>query len=267
MAALPLLIVVAVLALAAVGAAILLVRDHQGSRPATGTGGHPMPTAPSPTRARPIPVEERESVGGLAAVAIATRKRAVEVPPERAGVDRRQFLNCALLTTALTSATATGMGMVGFLWPRLSGGFGADIDAGDLTDLLEQAVNPDGSITPVFVPAARAYIVPAPDPLPDRYRDKSIAVGGAFAIYQRCTHLGCRVPWCQTSQGFECPCHGSKFSAIGEYFTGPAPRSLDRFVIGVTDRGRLVVKTGTIIQTPRLAALSVPYPRGPLCVG
>ena len=39
---------------------------------------------------------------------------------------------------------------------------------------------------------------------------------GFVALYQKCVHLGCRVPWCQTSQWFECPCHGSKYNRVGE---------------------------------------------------
>ena len=54
---------------------------------------------------------------------------------------------------------------------------------------------------------------------------------GFVALYQRCVHLGCRVPFCQTSQWFECPCHGSKYNRVGEKKAGPAPRGLDRFAL------------------------------------
>ena len=40
--------------------------------------------------------------------------------------------------------------------------------------------------------------------------------GGLVALYQKCPHLGCRVPECQTSQWFECPCHGSQYNRVGE---------------------------------------------------
>ena len=53
---------------------------------------------------------------------------------------------------------------------------------------------------------------------------------------------------------------------IGEYFAGPAPRSLDRFVVVETGSGELLVKTGQIVQTPRLSQLNLPYPQGPFCV-
>ncbi|NNC42219.1 MAG: Rieske 2Fe-2S domain-containing protein, partial [Acidimicrobiia bacterium] len=52
-----------------------------------------------------------------------------------------------------------------------------------------------------------------------------VIAGGFTALWQKCVHLGCRVPWCASSQGFECPCHGSKYNAHGEYFAGPAPRN------------------------------------------
>ena len=38
-------------------------------------------------------------------------------------------------------------------------------------------------------------------------------------------------PGATTSQGFECPCHGSKYNYAGEYEAGPAPRNLDRFEV------------------------------------
>ena len=87
-----------------------------------------------------------------------------------------------------------------------------------------------------------------------------------MALYQRCVHLGCRVPWCATAQGFECPCHGSKYDYIGEYFSGPAPRNLDRFVVEVIDT-QFIIHTGDILQTPRAPTRSVAYPQGPSCIG
>ena len=61
---------------------------------------------------------------------------------------------------------------------------------------------------------------------------------GYVALYQKCPHLGCRVPWCQTSQWFECPCHGSKYNRVGEKRGGPAPRGMDRFALEVERQRR-----------------------------
>jgi cytochrome b6-f complex iron-sulfur subunit len=58
---------------------------------------------------------------------------------------------------------------------------------------------------------------------------------GALAIYKVCTHLGCLYNWVDQEAKFICPCHGSQFTPEGNYILGPAPRSLDRFVMQVVD--------------------------------
>ena len=49
---------------------------------------------------------------------------------------------------------------------------------------------------------------------------------GVVALYQKCPHLGCRVPSCVTSQWFECPCHGSQYDTAARIRKGPAPKNL-----------------------------------------
>jgi cytochrome b6-f complex iron-sulfur subunit len=87
-----------------------------------------------------------------------------------------------------------------------------------------------------------------------------------MALWQRCVHLGCRVPTCPSSQGFECPCHSSKYNYHGEYEDGPAPRNLDRFVVSVDEAGNFIVDTGQVIQTSRARVKSTEYPQGPSCL-
>ena len=212
-------------------------------------------------------VTEVEEASSPVAVAVATERRLVEATPEEAGVTRRQFFNRALGSVFGAFSGMLGLSFLAFLWPKISGGFGSDVNAGAVSDLLAQAINDDGSITPVFIPEARAYVVPAPAALAEVYVDKSVEVGGVMALFQRCVHLGCRVPWCGPSQGFECPCHGSKYNSIGEYNAGPAPRNLDRFVVELNPVNELIIKTGTVIQTPRALEPSVEYPQGPSCIG
>ena len=93
---------------------------------------------------------------------------------------------------------------------------------------------------PFYVAEGRFYINPYPKDAVGKA--KAIAAYGAVlpgyeagvvALYQKCVHLGCRVPWCATSQWFECPCHGSQYNRVGEKKGGPAPRGLDRFVVTV----------------------------------
>ncbi|HZD00977.1 MAG TPA: ubiquinol-cytochrome c reductase iron-sulfur subunit [Actinomycetes bacterium] len=92
------------------------------------------------------------------------------------------------------------------------------------------------------------------------------ASGHFLALSQRCPHLGCRVPFCETSGRFECPCHGSVFDIGGEYVQGPAPRGMDRFQLRL-DNGVLVVDTGTLITGPDRGKQDfLTPPLGPPCI-
>lgn len=215
----------------------------------------------------PPAAEVPEPVSTGAGVEVVETQRVVEITPEESGVSRRQFFNRAITATFGSFLALQGVYYLAFFWPKLTGGFGSDVDAGSVEEIAAQTVNPDGSIGPVFVPEARAYVVPAPSNLSDQYQGKDVEAAGLMALFQRCVHLGCRVPWCATSIGFECPCHGSKYNSVGEYFAGPAPRNLDRFVVEVRDGDRFIIRTGTIIETPRAPRQSVPYPQGPSCIG
>jgi cytochrome b6-f complex iron-sulfur subunit len=236
----------------------------------TDTGEEVPEIAEAPEAPRP----EVASVPGATAVAVREVERYVEVSPEELGVTRRQFFNRALLATFAAYAGGLGIAMLAFMWPRIRGGFGSDIDAGDIQDLRDQIFQADGTILPLFIPEARAYIVPFPvTDLPDSQFDPTklggavVVSNGLTALFQRCVHLGCRVPWCHTSQGFECPCHGSRYNFIGEYEGGPAPRNLDRFEVVVTESNRFIIKTGSLILTSRAPAKTVLYPQGPSCLG
>jgi nucleotide-binding universal stress UspA family protein/nitrite reductase/ring-hydroxylating ferredoxin subunit len=50
--------------------------------------------------------------------------------------------------------------------------------------------------------------------------------GGQHLFSARCTHLGCTIGWNPAEHTFDCPCHGSRFSEMGEVVNGPAARPL-----------------------------------------
>jgi cytochrome b6-f complex iron-sulfur subunit len=67
-----------------------------------------------------------------------------------------------------------------------------------------------------------------------------------YALYARCTHLGCTVNWFGDLNIFKCPCHGSEFHSNGHEFAGPAPRPLDRHHIVLDSEKRIVVDTAMV---------------------
>src|SRR5581483_2020278 len=170
--------------------------------------------------------------------------------PDTVGVNRRQFFNRSIVAAQSLVLGSFGLAVIGFLWPSLSGGFGGKVKAGSKKDILDAIAEKK---QPFYVPEARAYINPYPEAslaAAKKVYSDSILPGmeaGLVALFQKCVHLGCRVPWCQTSQWFECPCHGSKYNRVGEKKGGPAPRGLDRFPLEV-DGEAVTINTGIVVQ-------------------
>jgi cytochrome b6-f complex iron-sulfur subunit len=171
---------------------------------------------------------------------------------EAVGVSRRQFFNRAAVTMMSASIGAFGVAVVAFLWPRAGGGFGSKVNVGRLDDLIVQIRNENGF---VYKPEARTWLTSFPAGALPKARaayatQPSVLAGmeaGVVALYQKCPHLGCRVPECKSSQWFECPCHCSQYDRVGEKKAGPAPRGMDRFGVSVSN-GSVIVDTGTVFN-------------------
>jgi cytochrome b6-f complex iron-sulfur subunit len=128
---------------------------------------------------------------------------------------RRDFLKTAWGVVGAATLLELGGVTLFYMQPRLAEGeFGGLITVGKVDDF------PPGSVT--HIPNGRFYL--------SRLQD-----GGFLALYQRCTHLGCNVPWDQTQETFVCPCHSSAFTAEGEVLNPPAPRPLDTFPLVIED--------------------------------
>lgn len=82
---------------------------------------------------------------------------------------------------------------------------------------------------PESLPPGEAFVPP----------DRAVAVfrdgDGVYAISTICTHLGCVVK--PNAEGFECPCHGSRFKADGAVAKGPAPRPLSWLKVSAAGGG------------------------------
>jgi cytochrome b6-f complex iron-sulfur subunit len=190
------------------------------------------------------------------------------------GQTRRSFFNRALLAIFGIFLAQFGIASLAMLWPRLSGGFGTPINVGSINQLRADILQSDGSIVPMFVASAQSWIVPMSEDAiaGSSFEGLPVLAGagggepGLMALWQRCVHLGCRVPSCVPSQGFECPCHGSRYNFQGEYEAGPAPRNMDRFAVEADDAGNLIVQTGEVLQTSRARTKTIAYPQGPSCV-
>jgi cytochrome b6-f complex iron-sulfur subunit len=194
------------------------------------------------------------SGGGTLVVSAPPAPPAMRAPldDEALGVTRRQFFNRSILTLFMVSLAGFGASLLAFLWPSLSGGFGSKINAGKLSDIATTWAKG----LPFYVPEGRFYLNPYPkDGVAKAQSISAYAAvipgyqAGVVALYQKCVHLGCRVPWCSTSQWFECPCHGSKYNRVGEKKEGPAPRGLDRFPVTVSG-GSVTVDTGARVLGP-----------------
>jgi cytochrome b6-f complex iron-sulfur subunit len=217
-------------------------------RKANAGAGH-AETGPTLTDLEPKPSVRPQPESKEVTVKSVPKAQRKPATPEQMAVSRRQFLNRAWGTSFAAFLGFFGMGSLSFLWPKLTGGFGTVINAGNYDDILSQ-VGPANGFKPLFIPDGRFWLVyyegTGDSPV---YAITGAAENKLQALYRKCVHLGCSVPHCDTSMLFECPCHGSKYQLAGEYFAGPAPRGLDRFPITI-EGDAVMVDTGSVQTGP-----------------
>jgi len=158
-------------------------------------------------------------------------------------LDRRAFLAQGWKAGAVLLAAAGAWTTWDLLKPKLGAGFAAKV----------KTVAPDAvpANTVLEIPEARAYLTKINDEV--------------VAISEKCTHLGCRVPFCDSSGQFECPCHGTVFNRAGDLQSGPAPRGMDQYKVEIID-GVIEIDTSETISgaSPGTETINEP-PRGPAC--
>jgi cytochrome b6-f complex iron-sulfur subunit len=143
-------------------------------------------------------------------------------PGSKNKISRRQVFGAIWGVSLVALIGQFGGALFQFFKPRIAvGGFGSKVTAGKPKEFKANSVS--------YVQEGRFYISCLED-------------GGILALWQRCTHLGCTVPWRKDLKQFACPCHSSIFNTRGEVIGGPAPRPMDIFPIEIVN-GELVVDT------------------------
>lgn len=195
------------------------------------------------------------------------------VPGPRAGeMSRRGFMRRMLgVGMGILSLEFLG-GTLAFLWPNLREGLGAAIALGTAAEINNAEpqwklglpyIYQEANLFVVNVPAAKNLV---------EGNTTEVADPGAevIALWRKCPHLGCQIPQlCDASKWFECLCHGSKYTVLGEKRDGPAPRGMDGFTVAV-EEGVYIVNTGERIDGAPVGTVTFDT-RGPTdmphCIG
>ncbi|MGH2598360.1 MAG: ubiquinol-cytochrome c reductase iron-sulfur subunit, partial [Dehalococcoidia bacterium] len=141
------------------------------------------------------------------------------------------------------------LGFVNFFWPRRVIGFGGIVR-------IPASQMPQPGDDPKRFSEMKGYIVnlrPG-DGVPPQFQSFAAPskAGGILALWWKCPHLGCTVPWRPEfdfegrRSWFRCPCHGSTYTKAGIRVFGPAPRPMDTFAVKVNGDGSLEVDTSKI---------------------
>jgi cytochrome b6-f complex iron-sulfur subunit len=175
-------------------------------------------------------------------------------------LSRRSFLRRSMLAVWGLSTAAAVAGALDMLYPNLAGQFGSTFDVGKKTAFtaakpVDFQLNQKGVF---YEQIAKTYVVHLSSDTPWLLKGSDLTdelnyewvvkdSDGTYwiALYQRCVHLGCTVPFRDDCDSFKCPCHGSHYNVDGEYLDGPAPRTLDRFSLSFSG-GDVTIDTGAL---------------------
>jgi cytochrome b6-f complex iron-sulfur subunit len=163
-------------------------------------------------------------------------------------ISRRSFLRVSTFAGLTLSLGALTAGFLGFFNLRHPTGFGGVVN-------VAKARIPKAGEDPVRISEGKFWLSNLQGGQGDVLGIGG--TGGLMALYWKCPHLGCTVPWNPTFQGsqvnfpgitgwFRCPCHGSTYSRAGIRVYGPAPRPMDTMLVTVAGDGSINVNTGKI---------------------
>jgi cytochrome b6-f complex iron-sulfur subunit len=174
----------------------------------------------------------------------------VPIPVRRGFWSRRTILRFVGWGAILGVVGQWTVGFGSFFWPKKVGAFGGEINAGAV-DALQVGDVKDFQ-------AGKFFLTRVPE--------------GVVALWKKCPHLGCTVPWkaeepsedtLEPTGRFHCPCHGSIYDRYGKIISGPAPRPMDLFGVSIRD-GKVYIDTNpTEAKQRAIDDTRQPYPKGP----
>jgi cytochrome b6-f complex iron-sulfur subunit len=203
-------------------------RPVEAGPPIVASGGRVLMPVPSRVLAT-------QAAGG-AAIAI----ERVETTP----ISRRGVLRLAFWAGLGAGVASIGAYVVNMLYPRGITGFGGTVSPGLASQFAEG--------TKTQIPEGHFWLV-----------NLTAEQGGPgfLALWWKCPHLGCTVPWradfkfpdpttgAEKAGWFRCPCHGSTYNDAGVRVYGPAPRSMDHMALTIDpSSGRITVNTGKVTK-------------------
>jgi cytochrome b6-f complex iron-sulfur subunit len=144
---------------------------------------------------------------------------------------RNEFLDFLAKGVAACAAALAGLGLTNLAIPRSSRNQ-------NLIKIGPHTNYPLNTFT--FLPAYKLFV----------HRDHE----GVKALSAVCTHLGCMVE--KSGDGFQCPCHGSRFNETGQVLSGAAPRNLPWLKVLRSPDGQLLVDTGKRVAADHMLSVT-----------
>lgn len=175
----------------------------------------------------PNPAPEPAKVPAPAAPAAAAPAAAPK-PAPKADMSRGDFLwaGWAMLAAFFAACGAAG---ARFMFPNVIYEPSQKFNAGP-------AATYDLGVSTKWLNEQRVWIVRTPS--------------GFYAMWARCTHLGCTPNWWGDQNRFKCPCHGSNYTLDGDVIAGPAPMPLWRTKVTLAPTGDLIVDKAILENKP-----------------